>query len=125
MCLFNNARYLKQLLSKQEIICYKVLNYKNGKLRSQIYNKVWRIGCNLSSRKSSKRVGDGISVDEGIYVYLKKPTSASAIIVKLKGLTENLIASDGNLAVFTKVFLSKEEFDKAKTKGVLNCCIKI
>ena len=127
MCMVNCTISVERLLKgPSKITCYKVLYFINNELQSTVYEKVWKPGWNKSNSKSTQiNKNSGKLIYRGIHVFLTKPaknTGKYRRVVKFTALRSNLIgANNGNLAVFTKVFLSKEEFDKATRVQSVNC----
>lgn len=130
MCLPYNHENTENFKKKKvkSIMCYKLLEKRKQKnkfiLVSPIYyTKRWLPGECRSNRRSKSVSNSEIryGVDKGIHVYLTKRAaennkSSWEVLVKVTCYLKDFIAcsnSDYNEAVFTKVYLSKEEYDKA------------
>ena len=116
---------------------WKVLNYKNGELRSFRKNVWWKSGWNISSRKSANldyltEIIYGEAHWEGIHVFTNKHDAFyymnqydnKLVVVPVEVAARDFVVAGyecpvfGDIynALFTKVFLKKEDYDKAIEK---------
>lgn len=125
MCAYVNVeatqKFLKKHKNHKSVTVYKYLIQDGDSLYSPFFgHKPWLPGEIKSNSTAKLQTQNGKEINRGIHVYL---TSEDALnnaasmetVIQLKANIEDLICVDGddNVAVFTKVELSKAEYTKA------------
>lgn len=132
MCLSYSKTATKELrrTKHETIIAYKVVCYSSylNRLCSPIYGHMrWIRYWNISDRKSTRLLSierNSSQVYHGIHVYLSKSEATKnryvdrIAVIKIKCDPKDLVAvnEDKTQAVFTKVYLPRKEFDRARGK---------
>lgn len=127
MCLSNLAGSIKNLLSSGEkkFVFYKLVLNKGGTLVSPYHQEYkWVVGYNESdSKQRQARKSDWVIISKGIHVCRFRKEAArlrqgykNKRIVKVICLKEDLVGANNDQAVFTKVYLTREEYRKATRK---------
>lgn len=120
MCCFqescHNRSFLRRFKDKNWTWGYKLVNYSlDGALQSKIYTMDWKSGWNKSN--GFKPFCSSSSIKEGIHVYRRRPNIKkhwiSTRLLRVKCYKKDFIGADQSTAVFKKVFLYKEDYDKA------------
>jgi hypothetical protein len=110
---------LANRLAKQKYITvYKELYANEDKLESMLCDYQWQPGINKSSRKTTKLVDSEKLTEEielGFHVYLTKTgKAADTVLVRFQAKAKDFVAAGlFHEAVFTKLTLSKTEYNKA------------
>lgn len=105
---------------KNYITCYKWINLtRNDKIRTPLYNRVYKPGWNKSNRKSKEHTPNefGNTYEKGIHLYstLKKfLLYADTYYVACRCYEKDFVAGgeDGE-CLFMKVFITKKDYDEA------------
>lgn len=130
MCLIkdseNTVRYTKTIRSKGgKIRCWKILNIHNNTLIAPYYIMEYKVGINVSSRRSKEinSVDDPYTatstpnVRNGIHVYKRKPRKnyylPYDVLVPVICDIKDFVASSRTEAVFMKVFIKKRDYKNA------------
>ena len=136
---FDGAKRIRQIPGK--VHAWKVMRHSYSVpvgcslLYSKFYDHVWDIGWNCSTRRNvlpqkfenqELKIYGNCDIGEGIHVYLRKQdavdrcTSAFDIVVRVECHNKHLVARNTrdlyhktSQAVYTKVFLARDEYDKA------------
>ena len=126
MCMYYNNNDTQNFINKckknhkRHIIVYKLINKHGSTLFSSICSKKWKVGTNISNIKKNqyKQLFDGDNITNGLHVYInyndaKNRLYSNRCILILKVDIKDLIGVNGYTAVFRKVFLSQENYNKA------------
>ena len=131
MCLYPNQRATARLRSQmaathsKSIVAYKVYGRGfKGCLHSVVYPRhkggcVYGAGWIESNRRSAKwRESECRHVDEGCHVYLSRTRAkrggwGTRRIVPVRGYLKDFVAAGCGQAVFTKLYLTKRNFQRA------------
>lgn len=134
MCLLVDRAFSDRWLAEQKaagrtkVVCWKILWYTTGagarsELRSVMYeHSRWTPGWKRSGRRGKpKPLKMNETVNRAIHVYLDKPRwfrrtlSSSRRIVPVTCYVKDFLAANDQqeTAAFVKVFLAKEDYDKA------------
>lgn len=133
MCLIVDAQQTKDYQSSmaETVKVYKIVFVKDGKLYSMYRNMEYKVGINKSDSKRKIVVRkDGARVHRGIHVYIDKKTAKRRLssvltwssivgltVIELTARKQDFISCSSNkVATFTKVALSKKEYDAAVKK---------
>ncbi len=103
------------------IKCWKSLDIDGNRLRSYFQDHIYRVGENLSTRENVELdVQEKISknIHDGIHVYLnKKDANEGDVTIPVYGQVEDLVGvgdfCECPCAVFTKIYIKKEDYEKA------------
>lgn len=114
-------KFLKKHKNHKSVTVYKYLIQDGNSLYSPFFgNKSWLPGEIKSNSTSKLQTRNNIEINRGIHVYLTRQDAVDNAdidekIIQLTAKIEDLICVDGddNIAVFTKVELSKAEYAKA------------
>lgn len=123
MCAYVNIecqnKFLKKHKNHKTVSVYKYLIKDGNKLTSPFYYEEYKPGIIQSNSKAELQTKNGKEINRGIHTYLssQKATDSSVhgdAIVKFEANIEDLICIGyDDEAVFTKVSLSKSEYEKA------------
>jgi hypothetical protein len=122
MCLHSSLEETTKLLRTQKgkITCYKVLNSFGNRLDAIHCHKIYKPGNNVSDATENKCTIYNTSVHNGIHVArtLERAKALQGfsrlkVIVKVTCDLKDLMGANINEAVFYKVHLSQEEYDRA------------
>ncbi len=124
MCLYADPKATAKLLARAPTIrAWKVLiRYGRAGSLASLYRRdfVWEPGVNCSNSRATKPRKQFSDVSRGIHVFLRRDSAvvrasngASFRIVPITCETTDLIAASGHQAVFTKVHLSKQTYNRA------------
>lgn len=123
MCLRNNdPTKVSILLKKKRINCYKVFNVYNLALKSLSFKMFYKSGWNCSNSLVKRPILKRIELKRGIYVFLNEKLAEcfyqyndldKAVIVPVTAFTSDLIGASGEIAVFSKIYISEKNYEKA------------
>jgi hypothetical protein len=145
MCLFVNKKLTRRARQRKGfVIRYKVLKtdvraqYFPGKgegtyinrhgVYSPVWSKAWRSGFNRCDlrRKPKDIPRKVIKIDNGIHVYKIRKHAIqqwesnmnhyNLVVVPVKCYVEDLMGADSDEEVYFKVFLEKEDYEKARKR---------
>lgn len=132
MCLKNDLAVIEKLNARKssKIVCYKYLKYRGDcqKLTSPFHKKLlWSPGYVLSDNtmptyraRHKPLVYHGIHVFKSLDFALKISSAFTHLCyvpVKLEASKSDLLGASDITMAFAKVYLSKEEYEKALRKG--------
>lgn len=132
MCLFLDMLETQKLLGKNKrtVTVFKILRLEKGKLCSLIHNKyVWKPGLNIMAGIRRKNIqtykvknwfatNSASTISKGIHSYRSLKITEyhynpTQIIVKFIANLDDLIGANHEEMVFTKLYLTKQEYNKA------------
>ena len=132
MCLNNPVVRARTLFKgKKKITVWKKVRFYNNTnpakvvFDSCLYNHNWKVGENVSTRDMTKLWDFELSnkeVEYGFHIYVKEPSQkfTSYTVIALEANVEDYVCHEKGLkehnseAVFTKLTLSKKEFNRIK-----------